>query len=423
MTEEWKEVRLGDVCLKIGSGATPRGGKETYSKKGKIALIRSQNIYNEGFKESGLVYINEVQADQLRNVNVEISDILLNITGDSVARVCLVPKEFLPARVNQHVAIIRTDQNILDSKFLSYYLSTSIMQNHLLALSSSGATRAALTKAMIESLLIKCPPLPEQKAIADILSSLDEKIELNRKMNETLEKIAQTLYKSWFVDFDPVNAKMKGEKPEGMSDEIAALFPSKLVESELGLIPEGWEVKSIKDEFNILMGVSPPGETYNDIGDGLPFHQGTKDYNFRYPNNRIYCSLPIRIATRGMTILSVRAPVGEINMVRNDICIGRGLAAIQHKDQYRSYTYYIIQFLSSRDLKKYEAYGTVFGAINKQELENIKILQPQCKTIIKNFEWICHSLDQQIEILTKNGELLQQIRDSILPRLMKKINS
>ncbi|WP_051412867.1 restriction endonuclease subunit S [Methylophilus sp. 5] len=245
MANEWQEFQLGKVCLKIGSGATPRGGKDAY-RGGETALIRSQNIYNDRFTPEGLAYIDDSQAHELRNVIVEKNDVLLNITGDSVARCCQVNPDFLPARVNQHVAIIRTQSDVLDSRFLRYVLVSPSMQDHLLALASAGATRNALTKTMIETLDIKAPLIDEQRAIAHILGTLDDKIELNRKQNETLGAIANTLFKAWFVDFEPVRAKIdgrwqRGQSLPGLPAQLYDLFPERFVESELGKIPEGWE--------------------------------------------------------------------------------------------------------------------------------------------------------------------------------------
>jgi type I restriction enzyme S subunit len=250
MSGEWREVAIRDICIKIGSGATPRGGKESY-RGGDTNLIRSQNVYNDGFRTDGLVRIDERQASELRNVEVIAGDVLLNITGDSVARCCTAPMAILPARVNQHVAIIRTKPEIADSAFLRYTLVSAQMQDKLMSMSSAGATRPALTKGMIERLVVHLPPLPEQRRIAKILGDLDDKIELNRKMNETLEQMARALFKSWFIDFDPVRAKMAGRQPPGMDTDTAALFPSRLVESELGLIPEGWSAKPLPDVIEV----------------------------------------------------------------------------------------------------------------------------------------------------------------------------
>jgi type I restriction enzyme S subunit len=137
---EWKVIRLGAACEKVGSGSTPRGGSEVYQANG-ISLIRSQNIYNDGFKRNGLAFIGEKHANELAKVSVLPGDVLLNITGDSVARVCQVPNEVLPARVNQHVAIIRPKNKVLDAKCLHYFLIHPQTQSHLLSLAGAGATR------------------------------------------------------------------------------------------------------------------------------------------------------------------------------------------------------------------------------------------------------------------------------------------
>ncbi len=243
---------LGSVCTKIGSGATPRGGNQVYSSDGPYALIRSQNVYNDGFHFEGLAFIDELHAQELKNVEVKRDDILLNITGDSVARCCQVDPLILPARVNQHVAIIRSDSTKLDPKFLKYFLICPESQAKLLSLARSGATRPALTKAMIESITVQAPKdVFEQRAIASILGALDDKIELNRQMNHTLEQMAQALFQSWFVDFDPVWAKKEGRQPFGMDADTAALFPDDFEESELGLIPVGWRTATLPEIIEI----------------------------------------------------------------------------------------------------------------------------------------------------------------------------
>src|SRR5574341_624181 len=194
---EWKEDKLKDLTTKIGSGATPTGGDNAYKMEG-ISLIRSQNVLDFQFSYDGLAFIDEEQADALRNVTVQSEDVLLNITGDSVARVCKVPDKILPARVNQHVAIVRADKEKLDSDYLLYNLQAK--KEYLLSISEIGATRRALTKGMIEDLDFLIPPLPEQKAIASILSSLDDKIDLLHRQNKTLEALAETLFRQWFVE-------------------------------------------------------------------------------------------------------------------------------------------------------------------------------------------------------------------------------
>ena len=289
MSSEWNNLTLKELCTKIGSGATPRGGSKVYTNTGEFALIRSQNIYNERFDKQGIVYISKDHADKLSNVEVLENDVLLNITGDSVARCCQVDSSFLPARVNQHVAIIRSDPNKLDQMYLRYYLISPYMQKKLLSLAESGGTRNALTKGMIESLEINLPPLPEQKRIAKILGDLDDKIELNRRMNETLEGMAQALFKSWFVDFDPVidNAldagndipeelaphaalrqelKTKGEYTP-LPKETLSLFPASFTHTDqLGWIPEGWTQGAISDISNVKGGYAFKSKDFTSTG-------------------------------------------------------------------------------------------------------------------------------------------------------------
>lgn len=284
------------IAVKLVVVRPPKGGSSVYQESGYICLIRSQNVHNEGFNESGLVYIDEAAATKLKNVVVERNDILLNITGDSVARVCLASETFLPARVNQHVAIIRPNTDDFDSRFLRYVLVSPKVQALLLNLSSAGATRNALTKKMIEDFEVSKPPLDVQIIIADMLESLDNKITLNRQINQTLDQMAQALFKSWFVDFDPVvdNALDAGffEQDLEFSDEllrraearkavrenadfkplpedIRQLFPAafeECSEPSLGLggwVPEGW----VYDCFSELLSSTIGGDWGKDSQD------------------------------------------------------------------------------------------------------------------------------------------------------------
>lgn len=182
-------MRLGDICSKIGSGATPRGGKEAYSASG-IPIIRSQNVLDWSFSSNGLAYLNDEQARTLSNVEVHQGDILLNITGDSVARACIVPSDVIPARVNQHVAILRPKEKA-NATFILAWLQTN--KDLLLKLASSGATRNALTKRMLEGLDINLPSIDIQNHIAALISLIQSKINLNIKLNGYLEELCECL--------------------------------------------------------------------------------------------------------------------------------------------------------------------------------------------------------------------------------------
>ena len=232
------KYKLGDICTKIGSGATPRGGKDAYCDKG-ITLVRSQNVLDFSFSDNGLAFINKEQAAKLNNVEVLSGDVLLNITGDSVARACMMDDSFLPARVNQHVAIIRGKNNIVINHYLLYFLQWQ--KNYLLQLASGGATRNALTKGMIEQLEIELPSLEQQKKIIDLLGSLDDKIALNNKINDNLEQQAEALFKAWFIDYLP----FAGEKPQEWNHTT--------VEELTSLVSRGIAPKYTEDSDQIVI--------------------------------------------------------------------------------------------------------------------------------------------------------------------------
>ena len=264
---------------------------------------------------------------------------------------------------------------------------------------------------------VQCPNLDigDQRAIAYVLGTLDDKIELNRRMNATLEAITRVLFRSWFVDFAPVRAKMEG-RVTGLANEVADLFPGRLVDTELGEIPAGWRIGHVEDGFEIIMGQSPPGHTYNDIGDGLPFFQGRSDFGFRYPKNRKFCTAPNRIAHPWDTIVSVRAPVGDINMAWGRCCIGRGVAALRPRSGAVSYGYYAAQALQTH-MREYEHTGTVFGAINRKQLARLPLAQP-APDVVRAFEDLVHPWDKRIRLHTAEVATLSALRDTLLPELM-----
>jgi len=213
-------VKFVEVCEKIGSGATPRGGKEAYSDEG-ISLVRSQNVLDFSFSSDGLVHINDEQAKKLKNVELHPDDVLLNITGDSVARACIMDSSFLPARVNQHVAIVRGKKELVLNSYILYYLQWK--KDYLLQLASAGATRNALTKGMIEQLDINLPSLTEQKRIVAVLDSIQQKISVNKKINDNLQQQAAAIFRSWFVDCAPFGGKAPDEWENVTLEDITAL--------------------------------------------------------------------------------------------------------------------------------------------------------------------------------------------------------
>ena len=194
----WEVKKLGELCSKIGSGATPRGGNESYKDEG-ISLIRSLNVYNNEFRRKDLAYIDDEQAAALSNVTILEDDVLLNITGASVARCCIVPSDLLPARVNQHVCIIRPFDNVLVPIFLNKVLTNISYQIRLLTLArSKGATREALPKSVVDSLLVPLPPLSLQQSFAHKIEQIErQKAEVQKAITD-LESLLAARMQYWF---------------------------------------------------------------------------------------------------------------------------------------------------------------------------------------------------------------------------------
>jgi type I restriction enzyme, S subunit len=302
----------------------------------------------------------------------------------------------------------------IDARFLHFCLQSPSVRQQI-EQSAVGSTQKTISLKSIGALQVPVPPQRELQAITHILGSLDDKIELNRRMNETLEAIARALFKSWFVDFDPVRAKAEG-RDTGLPKHLADLFPNSFEDSALGEIPKGWRVGSVDEELLLTMGQSPPGETYNELGDGLPFYQGSADFTFRFPARRVFCTAPTRYANAGDTLVSVRAPVGDINMAAEDCAIGRGVAAVRHKTGARSYTYLTMHHLESV-FDQFEAEGTVFGSIGKKDFHAIPVIGAP-DALVQAFEQMVAPLDDRIDTNEHQIQTLTGLRDALLPKLI-----
>ncbi len=329
----------------------------------------------------------------------------------------------------QRLIALRGKANLLDNTFLKFLMQTAYMQAQLSA-RASGTTVSGIKQSELRKIRLPLPPLHEQRAIAHILGTLDDKIELNRQMNRTLEEMARAIFKSWFVDFDPVRAKaaVRRKHPKwteeqvsssalpDLKPEIAALFPDSFEDSELGEIPKGWYVSRVCQHFRLTMGQSPPGITYNKNGEGVPFYQGRTDFGFRFPTRRVFCTAPTRFAETGDALVSVRAPVGDVNIANEQCAVGRGVAAIRHRSGSRSFTYYSMHHFRDH-FGQFEAEGTVFGCINKADFERLPFIIP-VPDIIDKFDRIVSPLDDRLEANELQSMNLSSIRDTLLPKLI-----
>jgi type I restriction enzyme S subunit len=295
--------------------------------------------------------------------------------------------------IGRGLCAIRTKLN--SGRFLYYLLKGNIMEITSLG---SGSVYAAINKSTIENLEIEIPSLHVQRKIAAILSAYDDLIENNTRRIKILEEMAETIYKEWFVKFHfPGHEKVK------------------MMDLELGDIPEGWEVKRLGDVCIIMMGQSPSSKFYNTDGEGLPFHQGVKDFGTRFPTHKTYCTVDKRVAEKGDVLVSVRAPVGRINIANSKLIVGRGLAALRHESLLQSFLFYQLKniFVDEDSMGG----GSIFNAVTKEEMSDIKFLVPN-ESRDGKFDELVGSLDKQIEILYSQVENLKNTRDLLLSKLI-----
>ena len=385
---EWKECKLGDITSKIGSGATPTGGENAYKSNG-IALIRSQNVYDFKFSNDGLAYIDEKQAYELRNVEVFENDILINITGESVTRCCIVPKQVLPARVNQHVSIIRPIKEKADFRFVFYYLQS--IKPELNSMAEIGCTRRALTKAMLENLEINLPSIYEQRAIASVLSSLDDKIDLLHRQNKTLEAMAETLFRQWFVE-----------------------------EAD-----EGWEEGSLLELIQ-LVGGGTPKTSISDYWDGdIPWLAGgdiaSNHKSFILKTEKTITEKGLnnssaKLLPKFATVISARGTVGKYCLLAQPMAFSQSNYGIlpRVEDCY-FFTYLLINHLVE-ELQS-SAYGSVFDTITTTTFKEKRVLIPPKDKIIA-FEDVVFPYFKKMFVNRSQIHTLENLRDTLLPKLM-----
>lgn len=398
----WEYVPLGPRCKKIGSGATPRGGESVYVENG-TALIRSQNVYNSQFKEAGLAHITDKHAEQLAGVTVEDEDILLNITGDSVARSCQVPDAVLPARVNQHVAIIRPRKEDFDPRFLSYYLVSPHMQSLMLSLAGAGGTRKALTKDMIEQFQVPQPPRAAQTRIASLLASYDDLIENNRKRVTLLEEAARLLYREWFVQLR---------------------FPGHEHVKVIDGVPNGWERLPASEAFyiNPTTPRTDEGEiTYvpmaalSEVGmqiDKASFELRKESTSVRFQADDTLFARITPCLENGKTGYVQFLPPGEVACGSTEFVVLRGR---------RVSSYFVYLTARQTDFRE-NAIKSMIGSSGRQRVQpscfdRYNVLVPP-NHLAALFDETAASLFQQVRILNQQCERLAEARDILLPRLM-----
>ena len=391
---KWKKYSLQELSEFITKGATPTTYGFDWVEKG-IAFLRSECVTESGFNEKGLAYISEEANNALERSKVVTDDLLISITGN-VGRIAIFPKYLEAGNINQHIARVRISKTeICDRKYIYYQLTRYVYREYYNGI-ITGAAYPQLSLKQIRETPIFLPPLPTQRKIATILSAYDDLIENNLKRIKLLEEKAQLTYEEWFV-----RLKFPGHENTPIVKETG--------------LPEGWIKVKLVDCCNLIMGQSPKSEFYNEERNGLPFHQGVKDYGFRFPINSSWSTRGNRIAEESSILFSVRAPVGRLNVAIEKIIIGRGLASVNHKKGWNSFTLYQLQKIFFED--DLMGGGAIFSSVTKKDVERIELIHGT-DDLTSAFNQIAKDIDLSIKNLTKQNRLLKEARDILLPRLM-----
>ena len=349
---------------------------------------------------------NEISKFQLKKGQVALTKD--SETRNDIGIPTYIADDFEDVILGYHCALISPNKDILDGRYLNALLHTDYAKKYFACNASGSGQRYALSVETLNSFPVPIIPLHEQKQIGEIFSALDKKIELNRQINQNLEAMAKRLYDYWFVQFDFPNEEGKPYKSSGGK----MVWNEKLRRE----IPKGWDNGILIDIANITMGQSPDGSSYNEVGEGMLFYQGSTDFGMRFPSVRQYTTAPSRFAKKGDILMSVRAPVGSINIANNDCCIGRGLSAINSKLGSITHLYYILNDLRTT-FDQRNAAGTTFGSITKEDLYSLPIIIPSHE-VIRAFDKICSPMFDRQMILGKEIDILTKQRDNLLPLLM-----
>ena len=351
-----------------------------WTANGKI-VIRNNNIKHGRIDFSSPSYTDDEHfAQRIKRAKPQPGDIIITREAP-IGDVGMIP-ENTECCLGQRMVLLRANQSVCDNFYLLYSLQSLYVQHQISWSEGTGTTVSNLRIPHLEQIQIPYLPLEQQAKISSVLRALEEKIENNRRLNDNLQQQAMSLYAEMFLNSSDSNVT------SGTLSDIAV----------------------------ITMGKSPSGSSYNEDGVGEVFYQGRAEFGFRFPKRRLFTTEPKRMAEAGDVLLSVRAPVGDLNIAYERCCIGRGLGAIHSKTGHSSFVLYTMFALRSQ-LDVFNGEGTVFGSINRDALNAIPIDIPPV-TEIDQFEVAAHPIDELIRANYEENCRLEAIRDSLLPKLM-----
>lgn len=381
---DWQQTNLGNETELLTG--FPFKSASYSANEGDIRLVRGDNVAQGQFRWEDVRRWPTSQVDGLSDYFLKSGDVVVAMDRpwiEAGLKYACVSEHDLPCLLVQRVARLRT-QKTLDQGFLRYVIGSAEFTNHVLGV-QTGTAVPHISSRQIQEFRFLRPPLPEQRAIAHVLGTLDDKIELNRRMNETLEALARAIFKSWFVDFDPVRAKMEGRQPAGMDAETAALFPAEFEDSALGQIPKGWKIAAIGDVVKVVGG-STPSTKEPAYWDGGTIHWATpKDMSALLSpalldTERRITELGLQqissgLLPRGTVLLSSRAPIGYLAIADMPVAVNQGFIAMVCDGELPNH--YVLHWArENMGIIEGRANGTTFLEISKANFRPIHVVVP-----------------------------------------------
>lgn len=413
MRDAWRTLRIGDVG-QVLTGKTPRT-KDPANFGGSIPFITPSDMDGGRFICSTGRYLTAKGADSVRSSMIPARTVLVSCIGSDLGKAAIAER---PSVTNQQINSIIVDDKI-NYLYVYYNLTGRKAEFQFMA---GGAAQPIINKSDFSKVEILLPPRAEQDAIAEILGVLDDKIELNRQTNQTLEALAQRLFKSWFVDFDPVKAKMAGRAPANMDAETAALFPDRLVESELGMVPEGWVSTCLGD----LISINSRSYTAKTLPDEISYIDisSASEGDVETPSTiakDVAPSRARRIAVPGDTVWSMVRPNRRAHFFFDasfptTTVISTGFAVL-HPPAAACFWYYLTNHSKFSDYLASRATGAAYPAVNKRIIEEFRFPWPG-PIVAEKFDQAVQTFKSRQGQLRQESGTLSQLRDLLLPKLI-----
>lgn len=374
---KWKEVILGDLAIINPKEKLARGMMAK-----KISMDRLKP-YTRDISNAEIGMYNG--GSKFKNKDIIMARITPCLENGKIAMINILDRDEVGFGSTEFI-VFRAIPEISDADFLYYLICSSYVRSAAIKSMVGSSGRQRVQVDSLQNLVVKVPDFATQKKIGQILKCLDDKILINTQINDNLEQQAKLIFDHIFKEI-PIQTATYG---------------------------------TLADIAIITMGQSPAGNSYNEAGNGIVFYQGRAEFGHRFPTRKLFTTAPKHMAQTGDILFSVRAPVGDINIATEDCCIGRGLSAIRSKDGHNSFLLYTLLKMIPQ-FKVFNGEGTVFGAINKKDLNSMPVLIPS-KKYINQFEQRVHPLDQLIYQHAEETRKLQEMRNILLPFLMQQVN-